>query len=380
MTFRPNTHNSPQHLPNRSIPTHFLVGLMLFAALFTACEPAEQGLDGSRSSIETVDRNELISDITYLASDQLEGRRTDTEGNERAREYILKRYNRLGLLPVDGSFEHPFEHINPRTEEQFERAVNLLGVIPGTGVDNASTKSEASEKSETSEVSGTSEATDSEASTASQSTTSTSAMPGDIPDGRYIAIMAHYDHLGIRDGEIFNGADDNASGVGGLLALARYFSEHPPKHHLLFMALDAEEQGLGGAVHYTEQPAVPLDRFDMVLNMDMISNNDKNELYAVGTYHYPFLKPIIEQSTTNASVNVLFGYDSDDWPQDWTMASDHGPFHGKGVPFVYFGVEDHAHYHQPSDIVENINPDFYVNATATIIEALKALDANVPVR
>lgn len=335
MNSKANMENSPLHLPYRSIPAHFLIGLMLFVALFTACEPAEQGLDGSRNSIETVDRNELLSDITYLASDQLEGRRTDTEGNERAREYILKRYTRLGLLPVDGSFEHPFEHINPRTEEQFENAVNLLGVIPGTGTDG---------------------------------------------DERYIAIMAHYDHLGVRDGEIFNGADDNASGVGGLLALARYFSENPPRHHLLFMALDAEEQGLGGAVYYTEQPAIPLDRFDMVLNMDMISNNDKNELYAVGTYHYPFLKPLIEEGTADAAVNVLFGYDSDDWPQDWTMASDHGPFHAKGIPFVYFGVEDHAHYHQPSDIVENINPDFYVNATEAIIDALKVLDENVPVR
>ena len=332
----------------------FLIFGMIALTVLIGCQPAQQGQDAD-GAVPMVDRNELMSDITYLASDQLEGRRTDTEGNARARDFILKRYARVGLEPVNGTYEHPFEHVNPRTEERFEGAVNLLGVIPGTGVDMGGEDSSGG-----SADSGNSDGTHN--------------------NNRYIAVMAHYDHLGVRDGEIYNGADDNASGVGGLLAFARYFSEHPPRHHILFMALDAEEQGLGGAVYYTENPAIPLDRFDMVLNMDMISNNDKNELYAVGTYHYPFLKPILEEGTADAKVNVLFGYDSDAWPQDWTMASDHGPFHGKGVPFVYFGVEDHEHYHQPSDIVENINPDFYVNATEAIIQALIVLDEKVPVR
>ena len=343
----------------------FLLFGMIALTVLIGCQPAQQGQDAD-GAVPMVDRNELMSDITYLASDQLEGRRTDTEGNARARDFILKRYARVGLEPVNGTYEHPFEHVNPRTEERFEGAVNLLGVIPGTGVDMGGEDSSGSGGNGNGDGSGD----------------GSGDMDNDGVDGnnRYIAVMAHYDHLGVRDGEIYNGADDNASGVGGLLALARYFSEHPPRHHILFMALDAEEQGLGGAVYYTENPAIPLDRFDMVLNMDMISNNDKNELYAVGTYHYPFLKPILEEGTADAKVNVLFGYDSDAWPQDWTMASDHGPFHGKGVPFVYFGVEDHEHYHQPSDIVENINPDFYVNATEAIIQALIVLDEKVPVR
>ena len=150
-----------------------------------------------------------------------------------------------------------------------------------------------------------------------------------------------------------------------------------PDNSIIFIALDAEEQGLGGARHFVENPVVPLDQIVMAVNMDMISNNFDNELYAVGTYHYPFLKPVIEESTANAPINVLFGYDSDEWPQDWTMASDHGPFHTKGIPFVYFGVEDHPHYHAPTDTYENTNPEFYLNAVETIIGVIEDLDARL---
>jgi Zn-dependent M28 family amino/carboxypeptidase len=196
---------------------------------------------------------------------------------------------------------------------------------------------------------------------------------GANPD-RFIVITAHYDHLGIQNGEIYNGADDNASGTGGLMAAARWFSEYPPDNSLIFIAFDAEEHGLGGAHHFVEHPVVPLDQIVLNVNMDMISNNFDNELYAVGTYHYPFLKPMIEEFTADAPVNVLFGYDSDEWDQDWTMSSDHGPFHQKGIPFIYFGVEDHPHYHQPTDTFENINPKFYVDAVETIISVLVNLD------
>ncbi|MFU8812075.1 MAG: M28 family peptidase [Balneolaceae bacterium] len=302
----------------------FSIFLALFLWIGSAACNSQQP---DTATIAPVDADELLADLAFLSSDELEGRRTGTEGNRIAREYIEARFMDLQLQPVGDSYRQPFTHTNRRSGETFDNAINIIGTIEGTEHPN-----------------------------------------------RYIAVIAHYDHLGVQNGEIYNGTDDNASGTSGLMAIARYFSANPPANSLLFIALDAEEQGLGGAWHYVENPLIPLEQTTMVVNMDMISNNDEDELYAVGTHHYPFLKPMIEEATSDASISVLFGFDSEEWPQDWTMSSDHGPFHQKGVPFIYFGVEDHAHYHSPSDTFENTNHDFFVHAVETILGAVTFLD------
>jgi Zn-dependent M28 family amino/carboxypeptidase len=274
-----------------------------------------------------VDRDQLLRDVQILASDALEGRKTGTTGNRMAQVFIEDRFQKLGLQTFGDSYRHLFSHTNTRTEEVFTDAVNLIGYIEGRT----------------------------------------------NPD-QYLVVTAHYDHLGVQNGEIYNGADDNASGTGGLMAAASWFMENQPENSLIFIAFDAEEQGLGGAYHFVENPVVPLEQIVMNVNMDMISTNFENELYAVGTYHYEYLKPMVEESVAGAPVNVLFGYDYPEADQDWTLASDHGPFHLQGIPFIYFGVEDHEHYHQPTDTFENINPDFYVNDVTTIISFIRDID------
>ena len=166
----------------------------------------------------------------------------------------------------------------------------------------------------------------------------------------FIVITAHYDHLGVRNGEVFNGADDNGSGTAALMALAAYFAEHKPRHSIIFAALDAEEGGLRGARAFVERPPVALSQMAINLNMDMISHNDR-ELYVVGTHHYPFLKPFVQRVVTEVEIALPFGHDSPELgTDDWTSQSDHAPFHGNGIPFLYFGVEDHPDYHQPTDV------------------------------
>lgn len=296
---------------------------IFFLYAFISCQD-------SASDFQEVHREQLLADIEYLSSDELEGRRTGTEGNRLAQNYIEERFNNLGLLTFMDSYRHTFDHANPDADDEINEAVNLIGYVQGS----------------------------------------------EHPE-RFIAVTAHYDHLGVQDEDIYNGADDNASGTGGLMAAARYFMEYPPSNSIMFIAFDAEEQGLSGARYFTENPVISLDEIVLNVNMDMISTNFENELYAVGTYHYPFLKPLVEESTADASIHVRLGYDSDDWPQDWTLASDHGPFHQKGIPFIYFGVEDHEHYHAPSDIFENINPDFYVDAVHTIIKFIHQADSQL---
>ncbi|REL29239.1 peptidase M20 [Rhodohalobacter sp. SW132] len=311
------------------------LNLVLLSALFlfaiTSCsgeDPATEQQDVSEIPETLLDQ--ALEDVEYLASDELEGRRTGTEGNRMAQDYIENRFESLGLQTFGESYRHLFDHTNRRTNEEFTDAVNLIGYIEGSANQD-----------------------------------------------RYIVVTAHYDHLGISDGEIYNGADDNASGTGGLMAAAAYFTDNQPENSIMFIAFDAEEQGLGGARYFVENPVVSLEDMVLNINMDMISTNFEDELYAVGTYHYPYLKPMIEEYTADASIDVLFGYDSDEWDQDWTLSSDHGPFHQQGVPFVYFGVEDHDHYHAPTDTFENINPEFYRNSVRTIIRVIEGFDRDL---
>jgi Zn-dependent M28 family amino/carboxypeptidase len=256
----------------------------------------------------------------------MEGRGTGTEGSARARRFLVAELARRGLDPVDGRFEHPFVF---RAAGDEVEAVNLLGLVRGTR----------------------------------------------RPD-EFIVVTAHYDHLGIRDGVIYNGADDNASGAAALLALASRFVAEPPGRSILFAWLDAEELGLRGARELVADPPVPLPAILLDVNLDMVGRSDAGELYAAGTHHSPFLVPLVEEVARTSPVRLLLGHDTPDLPShdDWTLASDHGPFHEAGIPFVYFGVEDHAGYHAPTDDVEAITPGFFVDSVETILDFLRLVD------
>lgn len=285
-----------------------------------------------------IDTERLLSDLRYLSSDELAGRRTGTPGNEAAREHILQAFRRIGLLPPGGGYTQEFTFVGRRDSVEY-RGVNVLGFIEGA-----------------------------------------------VYPERYIVVTAHYDHVGVgRPDEagdsIYNGSDDNASGAAALLALASYFRAHRPAHSILFAAVDAEEMGLRGARALVADP--PVDREAMVLNinMDMISRNEKGELYAAGTYHYPFLRPHVERVAASSRVKLLLGHDRPDLPpgDDWTNASDHGAFHAVGIPFLYFGVEDHEDYHRPSDEFEGADPEFFVGAVETILDVILELDRRLPI-
>ncbi len=294
-----------------------LFKLMLIAGVLIYCAP--------QTSTPTLDTDQLIEDIRILSADEMQGRLVGTEGNAMAREYIINRFEGIGLPVFQGSYEHDFSI--ERGNGDLVEGTNLIGVVEGES-------------------------------------------------DSMIVITAHFDHLGVRDSLIFNGADDNASGTSGLLAIADYFTKIKPKHTLVFAALDAEEGGLNGARAFVSD-SVLMEKVVLNINMDMISQNDKNELYAVGTYHYPELKPVLE-TVDSGELSLLFGHDRpEDGNQDWTYSSDHGPFHRLGIPFVYFGVEDHAHYHRPTDTFETIPQEFYKQSVQVILNAVLTLDNNL---
>ena len=110
----------------------------------------------------------------------------------------------------------------------------------------------------------------------------------------------------------------------------------------------------------------------------MVSRNDANEIFAAGTYHTPSLKPIVDDVQRRSAVKILFGHDRPmikaGSVEDWTNQSDHGVFHQAGVPFLYFGVDDHADYHQPTDTADKVNPQFFGDVADMIVEAVVTLD------
>jgi hypothetical protein len=301
--------------------------VLLIALGACAPTPAPEPPLGDQVAIDT---QQLITDIRVLAADTMEGRATGTPGSERAQRYLLRRFAEIGLTPFGAGYEQPFDFV-PRGGTEQQRGVNIVGFIPGT----------------------------------------------DHPD-HYIVVTAHYDHLGIRDGRIYHGADDNASGTAALLALARHFRELPPRHSMIFAALDAEEVGLRGARAFVATPPVPQQAILFNINMDMVSRSEADELFAVGTFHHPWLLPHIEHHAAGAPLTLRTGHDRPDLPpgEDWTMSSDHGAFHEEGIPFLYFGVEDHPDYHQPTDVFGNIDPDFFARAVETVRRVARALDAD----
>ena len=285
-----------------------------------------------------VTESALMADVRTLASAEFAGRRTGTAGNRLAQAYIARRFEQIGLKPFGASYAMRFRFFDMRARLTtiYPGAVNLVGHIRG------------------------------------------SAHPE-----RYIVVSAHYDHLGVHRGATHFGADDNASGVAAMLAVAAHFRQHPPKNTIVFAAFDGEELGLRGAKSFVDAAPVPIKNVALNLNFDMVSRSAKNEIYAAGTRYTPALKALVEKAAVGSSVKVLTGHDSKvpgaPPDHDWTNSSDHAAFHNAGIPFVYFGVEDHADYHQPGDTFEKINPAFFSAVTRMLVTAADVFDQNLDV-
>ncbi|HEX2093706.1 MAG TPA: M28 family peptidase [Longimicrobiaceae bacterium] len=306
------------------------LGLPLLALV--GCAPA--GGTGAAPA-DTIDGDRLLQHVQVLSADSMQGRRTGTPGVDRARSYLLDELQRIGVEPAVPGYTQHFS-FTARDSSRRE-GVNLLARVRGTRWPN-----------------------------------------------RYIVVTAHYDHMGIgrpvNGDSIYNGADDNASGTATLLELARHFRARPPESSILFALLDAEEMGLRGARAFVMSPPIADDAIVLNVNMDMVSHSEKGELYAAGASLYPFLRPHLERVAARAPIRLLLGHDRPvPTPQDdWTLQSDQGAFHQAGIPFVYFGVEDHPDYHQPSDEFGSITPQFFVGAARTIADAVRTLDRNLP--
>ena len=130
-----------------------------------------------------------------------------------------------------------------------------------------------------------------------------------------------------------------------------------------------------GARDLVKSGLIDRDRIALNINFDMVSRSEAGELYAAGTAPYPQLKPLVTELVAEAPVTLLMGHDTPELgPDDWTSQSDHVAFHEAGIPFLYFGVEDHPAYHQPTDDYAGLTHDFFVRSGDTLVMAVKAAD------
>jgi hypothetical protein len=312
-------------IKRRAVGTVFLSIALLAASIVPAsAQPTKVGGE-PRSKI--IDAKQLLRDLETLAADDMEGRSADRPAMAKARDYVEKRLMESGVVPFGSSMRQDFK-ITRRGSADTLPGINFVGYIKGKKYAD-----------------------------------------------KYIAVTAHYDHDGIRNGQIYNGTDDNASGTAALFALAAYFKKHQPDHSLIFVAFDAEEKGLQGSRHFVANLPVPKESVLLNVNMDMVARGDKGELYAAGSFLYPQLKPALEATQKKSGIKLILGHDDPKLGKDdWTNQSDQASFHREKIPFIYFGVEDHPDYHKPTDDFAKVPQDFYVKAVETVLETVRQLD------
>ncbi|GAB3019165.1 zinc-binding metallopeptidase family protein [Bowmanella dokdonensis] len=273
----------------------------------------------------------LWQDLTVLSSDEMAGRRTGRPGSRLAQSHIAGQFAGAGLQSFNGQYSLPFRIDSTLSDLQ---GTNLAGWVAGT------------EKV-----------------------------------SRYLVVTAHYDHLGKKGRRIYNGADDNASGVAVLLSLARAIASQPMRHSVIFLATDAEELGLYGAKAFLDNPPVPLLNLVANLNLDMLAQGGRRQrLFIGGARHYPLLQPAVQQALQQAPLELVEGHDgmSRGYQSrsriNYRIASDHAVFAGRSIPYLFLSVADHRDYHTINDRIDRIDRDFFGRAAQTALLVLQQMD------
>lgn len=312
----------------------------------------------ARPPLPTVDQDLLFIGFGALAADSMEGRLAGGPGGIRARKYLMGMLDQIGLEPLVKGYMMQFSARARTREGPTSSAVATQGrpgFMGGVG-----------RQTHTVETTGNFRGID--------GADLLAVVRGTEHPNRYIVVSAHYDHLGPG----FNGADDNASGTAGILAIAEWAHAHPPQNSIVFAFFDAEEEGLLGSRAFFDYLPVPVDSIIMDVNLDMVSRNENGELYAAGTFKWKAEKPMLDSVAALNLVKLRFGHDVPAG-DDWSKRSDMAPFDERHIPWVHFGVEEHADYHRPSDRPEKVQPEFYYHSVLTAAAFIHMVDGSLDV-
>ncbi len=290
---------------------------------------------------QPVPENNLKADVEFLASDELQGRQTGSDGEKSAADYIAQRFDDLGLEEkgTNGYFQD-FKFTpktDPHSEASFTESEDSRTVIGRNVLGYIDNKAE-----------------------------------------RTIVIGAHYDHLGYGDlggslfrgeeKEIHNGADDNASGVAVMLNLAYRLRDHNKNNNYLFMAFSGEELGLLGSNFFVKNSTVPVDKINYMFNMDMVGRltNEKTlAIYGTGT------SPLFKQTvmSNNETFKIIEN-------ESGVGPSDHTSFYLGDIPVLHFFTGQHSDYHKPTDDADKLNYEGMQLISDYIFTLISDLDNN----
>ena len=288
----------------------------------------------------SINNTDLYKHIEVLSSDSLEGRETGKPGQKMAAEYIANQFKKIGIPPYKRkTYYQKFKVKSERhickcddcdltffkrifKANQTIKGENVLGYIEGS----------------------------------------------DLKD-ELLIITAHYDHLGKHDSLIFNGADDDASGVSAALEIAEAFmlakkEGNGPRRSILIMPVSGEEKGLLGSRYYTDNPIYPLESTVANLNIDMIGRLDDwhdngNYVYLIGSDRLSYDLHDLNEKINNEYIGIDLDYrfnDKDD-PNRYYYRSDHYNFAKNNIPVIFYFNGVHEDYHKPSDTIEKLDFD-----------------------
>lgn len=307
----------------------------LFSALsLHAQSPLEKGLQSiNRTSAEAI--------VEFLADDELQGREAGMHGSRVAARYIVSCLKEAGIRPLDkNGYYQPFEAYAKERQQRGRWQVHPDSVAVLKQDTHRSLKMD----------------------------NVLAYIPGKRSD-EYVIVGAHFDHLGVdetlADDKIYNGADDNASGVSAVLQIARAFalSGEKPLRNVIFAFWDGEEKGLLGSKHFVQHCPF-LKQIKGYLNFDMIGRNNKPEQPQHVVYFYTAAHPAfgewLKQDITRYGLQLQPDYRPWDNP---VGGSDNASFARSGIPVIWYHTDGHPDYHQPSDHAALLNWEKVVEIT-----------------
>jgi Peptidase family M28 len=277
--------------------------------------------------MNTITDKDLKTHLTIVASDEMEGRETGSPGQKKAGLYLISQYEKNKIPFPKGASSYyqpiPAAYLNALYNENLSDSENIWAYIEG------------SEK------------------------------PNEV-----LVISAHYDHVGIKNGDVYNGADDDGSGTVALLEIAQAFQKakdesHGPKRSILFLHVTGEEHGLHGSRYYSEHPLFTIANTITDINIDMIGRRDpdhantNNYVYVIGADRLStdLHNITVEANEKSVKLDLDFRYNDPKDPNHFYERSDHYNFAKNGIPSVFLFNGVHADYHKKTDEVDKIEFD-----------------------
>ena len=281
---------------------------------------------------ETITQQDLKELLYVYASDFFQGRETGTLGQKRAVNFLKEFYQQRSITAASGTEDY-FQPMELTIKGKKVSTENVVAIIEGKSKPN-----------------------------------------------EYVVISSHLDHVGMNDGKVYNGADDDGSGSVALLEIAEAFKAaveagEGPERSIIFLHVSGEEKGLLGSKYYTNNPLYPLANTVANLNIDMVGRTDpkresenRNYIYLIGSDRLSTQLHEISEAANKATTQIEldYTYNAEDDPNRFYFRSDHYNFAKNNIPVIFYFNGTHADYHKATDTVEKIEFDLLQERTKLV--------------